>query len=496
MGLSVERIVPEPRRTAKRVASVPKRRCRVLRGIFFGLGCLLVGAFMGAIIGTPPIRDLNNVPNVGTHTGIGAGVGAVLFLIGGFLLRSAREGVTGDARRRARAVVGCLLLGVVVGGFLGTMFAALGRGIGAELGALLFMIGGAATVTRGRGAGRPSNWRWTFLSMLLIALAAASVSVFFPVVRDTYTLALPRGLLLVTAPVAVVGAILGLLFATHTGRRRTLTILFTLTAVVAALLMLGAYHAPLRELRFPADRALGEIRYARWLDYVTQPAQGVIRVPVYGDTCLHATGDEAGDLNALAQAQGLAEIDLSGASITDAHLAHLAKLGGLTWLGLNGTPIGDAGLAHLAGLRALKTLLLGGTRVTDAGLKSLAGLAALEELNLESTAISDAGLVHVKSLGNLQSLTLFGTNVTDAGLAHLAVLRRLRHLDLYQTRVSTEGVERLQRHLPACRIGAAPAPRTPEPQVVVEAAPAADLGQPVPAANTAALSALPDVSEQ
>lgn len=494
MGLSVERIVPEPRRTARRVAVVPKRRCRVLRGIFFALGCLIVGAFMGAVIGTPPIRDLNNVPNVGTHTGIGAGAGAVLFLIGGFLLRSARHGVPDDARRRARAVLGCLLLGVVVGGFLGTMFVVLGRGLGAELGALLFMIGGAATVTRGRGAGRPSNWCWTLLSMLLIALAAASVSVFFPVVRDTYTLALPRGLLLVSAPLAAVGAILGLLFATHTGRRRTLTILFTLTMTVAALLMLGAYHAPLQDLQFPADRALGEIRYARWFEYVTQPTQGVVRVPLYGDTCLHATGKEADDLSPLAHAKGLAELDLSGADISDEQLAHVASLNTLAWLGLNGTPIGDAGLAHLADRHALKTLLLGGTRVTDSGLKSLAGLNALEEINLEGTAVGDAGLVHLKSLGNLQAVTLFGTNVTDAGLSHLAVLRHLRTLDLYQTRVTTEGVERLQRHLPACHIGYTPTP--PAQQVAVEETPAAEPSLPVPVANTAALSSSPDIVEQ
>ena len=490
MALSVERIVPEPRRVTKPAAVLPKRRCLFLRGFFFTLGCLLVGAFFGAIAATPPIRDLSSVPAVGTHTGIGAAAGALLFLAGGFMLRSARNLAPAAARQRRAPVLGALLLGALTGAFLGTMFFPLGRALGAELGALLFMLGAAANVTRGRGAGRPCTWRWALVSMCAVALGAAAVSVFFPVVRDTYTLAIPRGLLLVTLPTAVFGAIYGLLFATHTGRRRTLTLVVSLAGVLAALGMLGAYHVPVRELRFPEGRPLGEIHYAHWLDYVLAPAQGVIRVPLYGAVCLQVTGGTAKDLSPLAGIGGLRELDLSASAVTDEQLRHAATLKNLTWLSLSGTAIGDVGLAHLAGLKNLRELWLDGCRITDAGLEALAGLRHLRQLSLENTGVGDAGIAHLKALSELTSLTLFGTRVTDAGLGPLAQLRHLRHLDLYQTAVTPAGVAAMRRHLPHCRIIAPPAAHAPG--VLVEAAPqSADAQQPLPAPNTAALNAAP-----
>jgi len=451
MPLSVERMGNTRPAIAPRQR--PRARFQVLRAFFFALGCLLAGAFLGAVIGTPAIRNLTEAPALGPNTGIAAGVCAVLFLIGGFLLRAGRELPPETAGRRAGPILGSLILGAIAGGFIGSLFPALGKGLGAELGALLFVLAAVAPPRRGPAIGRRNDASWTFSSLLLTAITCAGISVFFPLVRDTYVLAIARGLLLVTAPCAAIGAIAGVLFAPHTGRRRGLTTAIAIASAVAALAALGLYHAPLRQISFPADNAAGTIRYARWLDYVTVEARGTMRVPLRGDVCLQLGGTGPADLAFLHGVSGLRELDLVGAQITDDALRHLARCTELTWLALDDTPVSDEGLRHLSGLTALEWLGLNRTRITDAGLAHLRELRALKHLGLAETAVTDAGLESLAKLTNLESLDLFGVAVSDAGIPYLARLSRLKDLDLYETSVSAGKIAWLREYLPACDIG-------------------------------------------
>ena len=74
----------------------------------------------------------------------------------------------------------------------------------------------------------------------------------------------------------------------------------------------------------------------------------------------------------------IVELNLSGASLSEADLANLEGLKNLVKLNLAKSTVTDAGLAHLKGLTQLETLNLFHTGVTDAGLEQLKGLKNLE----------------------------------------------------------------------------------------------------------------------
>jgi hypothetical protein len=145
-------------------------------------------------------------------------------------------------------------------------------------------------------------------------------------------------------------------------------------------------------------------------------------------------------------------VDVSGARVTDATLAHVEALTDLRWLTLSNTQVTDAGLVHLQPLTGLQTLGLGEPQLTDAGLVHLQWLTGLKTLILFNTQVSDAGLAHLGALRGLQTLSLDNTEVTDAGLAHLKGLTSLQRLSLVNTHVTHAGVAQLKQTLPNCRI--------------------------------------------
>lgn len=475
-------IAPEPVDVVMREAA-PVRHSP-LCALFFGLGCLLVGAFLGALLGTPPFSSVIEVPPVGNHTAIGAAIGALLFMIAGFFVRSGN----GKAPGRFAPVLGSMIIGGMAGAFIGSQFPEVGRGLGAELGALLFAIGTAGSPRRGRAAGRRSGAGWAFISMTMIALVCAGVSVYLPLVSNTYSFNLPTGLLFVTAPCAAAGALAGLLFAQSTGRRRILTVFTGLAALVAALVIIAAHQVPVRALEFPADKSVGTVRCAQWFVYSGHEARGIVRVPLLGDITFRITGEGPVDLAFAEGLTGLKDLDLMGAEITDDHLAHLAGLEDLDRLVLDGTPITGAGLKHLAKLRGLEQLMLNSTGVDDAGLEHLAGLYSLVELGLSNTAVTDAGMKTLAGLPNLETLTIFNTAVGDAGLAELVRLPRLRNLDAYDTKMTAEAVAQFRNQIPQCEVGnnAQPAPvpppveATPQPEPVPPPVEAAPVEEPAP----------------
>ncbi len=140
----------------------------------------------------------------------------------------------------------------------------------------------------------------------------------------------------------------------------------------------------------------------------------------------------------------LTHVDLVGAAVTDAGLAHLKDLKGLTFLNLQSTRVSDAGLQHLKDIKGLAILWLAYTKVTDAGLVHLKDLKGLTRLGLESTVVTDAGLVHLKDIKGLADLMLSSTKVSDAGLIPLKDLKGLTHLDLNGTKVTDAGLAHLK----------------------------------------------------
>jgi hypothetical protein len=75
-------------------------------------------------------------------------------------------------------------------------------------------------------------------------------------------------------------------------------------------------------------------------------------------------------------------LDVEGAKVNDAGVAHLRRLSQLRRLSLNSTAITDAGLEHLSILRQLRELKLNKTKVSAAAVQKLS--AALPQCKIDS----------------------------------------------------------------------------------------------------------------
>lgn len=149
-------------------------------------------------------------------------------------------------------------------------------------------------------------------------------------------------------------------------------------------------------------------------------------------------------------------ISLNASTVTDEDLVRFLpwwwNLPSLRELDLRGAKITDAGLAHLSGA-SIHNLLLDGARVTSDGLKHLAGNTELRSLSLIHTGIDDDGLKHLSRLPRLGSLYLEGTSISDQGLRHLVGMESLRYLQLGDNRgVTDAGTAELKSALPKLRV--------------------------------------------
>jgi len=140
-------------------------------------------------------------------------------------------------------------------------------------------------------------------------------------------------------------------------------------------------------------------------------------------------------------------LDLRGAPVTDADLAHLRAFPNLTSLELRGTKVTDAGLQHLAGLGKLEVLSLRGTAVKGFGLAALP--VTLQHVDLTDTPTAGNGFHSLPPLPALSTLKLNRLPVTDAELEQLPRWPRLQHLEIDGTRVTPEGLRRLLAANPA-----------------------------------------------
>lgn len=169
-------------------------------------------------------------------------------------------------------------------------------------------------------------------------------------------------------------------------------------------------QAPLRTVRFPADRSLGmlyvrDLRSGSFLDWKRLgEAMGDVAVPAGKTLRLDVREGDAAGLDLLGT---LSPHDLQACFLYGA---------------------GDDDLTHL--LR----------------------LIGIEEIYLSGSGISGEGLVHLLELKGLERLYLYDTSVTDAGLMVLRHLPRLRSVTLCNAPVTEHGIDRLKLAHPACRV--------------------------------------------
>jgi hypothetical protein len=405
------------------------------------LGALLIGAFAGAIVGTPTITGFAAVPDFGAFTAIDAAVGAFLFLTGMRLLQSNGP--------RGQIWLGGVLVGGVTGAFVGAMIPWMGPVI---LGVVVAVLFGSFVIWSPYREDPRAGIAWTLASALLVGLFFFALASLFPIVQRHHAMGYGVALIAVGGPCGIMGLVGGLIFARQTGSRKRLTLLATGLMALVALVPFLLYHAPVRTIEFPTDRVAGTIRYSHWFEFRGVPAQGPVRVPMRGVIYLQLDQGAGEDLSFFEDMPGLRELDMTGLPIDDATVAQLAPLTHLTFLSLANTPITDDALAPLSGLRRLERLELGGTNITGEGLAHLVDLPSLARLNIERTSVTDEAMQHVAAMPALRELSLFTTATGDGALVHLAAAPKLEWLELYMTRVTRDGIEAFREKRPDCEV--------------------------------------------
>ncbi|QDT91767.1 hypothetical protein [Gimesia algae] len=123
------------------------------------------------------------------------------------------------------------------------------------------------------------------------------------------------------------------------------------------------------------------------------------------------------------------DLDLTGASLTESHLAAIGTL------------------------RSLGSLALRQTNVTNENLEIIGKLTKLKYLSLGKTRITSDGLRHLKGLKNLKGLRINGNKgIGDSGVEHLTGMKKLTVLQINNTSITGAGVQKLKRALPNCKI--------------------------------------------
>lgn len=410
---------------------------RALRAV----GAVIIGAFCGAIIGTPPITGFATVPDFGLFTVVDAILGAFFFLTGMRLLQSHGP--------RGQIWLGGVFVGGVTGAFVGAMVPAIGPVIAGVVVALLF---GSFVIWSPYREDPRAGIAWSLASAVLVGLFFFALASLFPLVQRHHAMGYGVALLAVGGPCGVMGGIGGLIFARQTGSRKRLTLFSTGAMMLVALVPFLLHHAPVRTIEFPADRVLGTIRYSHWFEFRKAPAQGKLRVPMRGVIILQLDHGAEEDLTFFEDMPGLRELDMTGLPLDAGAVAKLASLQNLRFLSLAQTPTTDAALAPLAALRRLERLELEGTKITGEGLAHLANLPHLSILNLAQTAVTDDAMRHVANMPALRDLSLFMTGVGDAALVHLATAPRLERLELYMTPVSQHALDAFREERPHCEV--------------------------------------------
>jgi internalin A len=195
-------------------------------------------------------------------------------------------------------------------------------------------------------------------------------------------------------------------------------------------------------------RVLGKFKKLRMLDLYGAPITdaGVAHLKdlvemenlQLGETLL---GDEA--LRTIGTFTKLTDLDARSPNVTDAGLMHLKNLK-LHWLALGSDKVTGPGLAALRDMTDVDCLWLDGTRIDDASLDHLAGLKKLQHFGICKTRVTDAGLAKLTGLEQIESLKLDDLPLTDASIPTLTAMHSLKDVQMNWTQVTDAGFKQLQ----------------------------------------------------
>jgi Leucine-rich repeat (LRR) protein len=140
-----------------------------------------------------------------------------------------------------------------------------------------------------------------------------------------------------------------------------------------------------------------------------------------------------------------AELDLTGAWVTDADLAKVAQMPQLRKLSLAHTKITDLGLEYLKDLRNVTELdCYYAEFLTEDGIAHLKGWTQLQRLNLRGTRVTSKVFEHLTHFPNLRWLDLGNTQIDDEGFEQLTSLTHLEHLAIGGNRLNGSGLTYLK----------------------------------------------------
>lgn len=120
-----------------------------------------------------------------------------------------------------------------------------------------------------------------------------------------------------------------------------------------------------------------------------------------------------GDPQTLATSSGIAKIDLSTMFANDETLARVAGLGTLAELNLSGASLTALGLRQFGRMKGLTSLDLSRTPITDSSLAYLIGLSKLQTLNVSNTRVTPSGLMELAAIPSLKELRVAGIPIAD-----------------------------------------------------------------------------------
>jgi len=109
-------------------------------------------------------------------------------------------------------------------------------------------------------------------------------------------------------------------------------------------------------------------------------------------------------LASLRRMKHLHTLELSGRANDDV-ISEVAQLEGITELNLSGANVSDVGIKKLTQMKNLKRIDLSDTKITDVGIQELGNIKSLTEIRLDGVSISFAGIVEL--LGKLPDAKIY-----------------------------------------------------------------------------------------
>jgi len=149
------------------------------------------------------------------------------------------------------------------------------------------------------------------------------------------------------------------------------------------------------------------------------------------------------------------KLDIMYSQNVDAFLQRLAGIHGVTELYFHNTDVTDVGMIYVATFPHLKNVILERGGITDKGIAALRKCPMLEEVFIEPYQADAVSIPTLLSLPHLRKLEIRAPENSDwlrKNLHQLEQATHLQELTLTDGQLHSEDVERLQSHLPNCKI--------------------------------------------